>query len=368
MRVLLDRMRPASPASGWDAPRHIHVEISTLCNLDCRYCVLRTNMPVKTTMPLDRFRRLLPDLRKASSVSLSGLAEPLLNPDVIPIVEELKGVAPAPHISLFSNATRLTERLADGLITARLDSLYFSLDGVSETSVDGMRRGGRLADVIANIRALCALKRRHGSEVPHLAATMVLHRANYHELPDVVALARELAVERLDVNGLEPYTEDLVSEVLWHAPAMPHDLPDVLEAAVERAEGLGLSLGLAGLIPGSAECHEPAAPFILANGDVTACAVLSYERDYFYRVNANLSVRTERGRSRQRIFGNAFDQGLQAVWRTSEYTAFRRAVQEGRFPEECRHCMIKHRHICVRADVPARQVIERLRSAQMGEP
>ena len=343
MRVLLDRMRPASPASGWDAPRHIHVEISTLCNLDCRYCVLRTNMPVKTTMPLDRFRRLLPDLRKASSVSLSGLAEPLLNPDVIPIVEELKGVAPAPHISLFSNATRLTERLADGLITARLDSLYFSLDGVSETSVDGMRRGGRLADVIAN-------------------------KLNYHELPDVVALARELAVERLDVNGLEPYTEDLVSEVLWHAPAMPHDLPDVLEAAVERAEGLGLSLGLAGLIPGSAECHEPAAPFILANGDVTACAVLSYERDYFYRVNANLSVRTERGRSRQRIFGNAFDQGLQAVWRTSEYTAFRRAVQEGRFPEECRHCMIKHRHICVRADVPARQVIERLRSAQMGEP
>jgi MoaA/NifB/PqqE/SkfB family radical SAM enzyme len=319
-------------------------------------------------MSLEKFRQLLPALKNAGGMSLSGLAEPLLNRDLVPIVNCIKETAHACHISIFTNAMLLTKDLSRQLVDAGLDRLDFSLDGVDATSVDLMRRKSSLATVLNNIRTLQVVKRSRGSVTPELAATMVLHRGNYHQLPDVVRLAHSVGVTRLDVNGLEPYTEEMVQLVLWYPPPVLADLPDVLQEAAERAEALGVGLGLASLIPAWPECRQPEVPMILANGDVTSCAVLAYERDYYFTIDSERGVREARDRSVRRVFGNVFEADLHDIWNRPDYVAFRRDVLKGKFPPVCRHCLIKHQHICVRTSQSPHAVVaalrERLRSQE----
>ena len=46
-------------------------------------------------------------------------------------------------------------------------------------------------------------------------ATNILQKKNYQQLPDVVKLASELGVVKLNVNGLEPYKEDMIDNIMW---------------------------------------------------------------------------------------------------------------------------------------------------------
>ncbi|MDA8233932.1 MAG: radical SAM protein [Clostridia bacterium] len=72
-------------------PVHAHIEPSTLCNLRCVSCPNIFLPPErKGVMSLDRFREILDKMLFLKDISLLGLGEPLINPDLLNMAREAR--------------------------------------------------------------------------------------------------------------------------------------------------------------------------------------------------------------------------------------------------------------------------------------
>lgn len=70
-------------------PRELQLEVTAACNLKCRMCLVRYRPPVNRlagSMSFDTFRTIVDDLPELERVTLQGLGEPLLNPDLVTMV------------------------------------------------------------------------------------------------------------------------------------------------------------------------------------------------------------------------------------------------------------------------------------------
>ncbi len=342
-------------------PRLLHIETTSLCNLDCEYCVLRKNMPEKTTLKLSEFRLLIPYVRHADGVSLSGMAEPLMNRYIAEFVRCIKSENSRCVVSMDSNATLLTERVCHNLVDAGLDFFTFSMDSNQPSINDKIRRGSSISKIVENIKLLNQIKKSRRTDRPLLTAVTVLQKQNYQHLPDIVETTFEMGVKRLGVIGLEPYNESLLGNVLWYPPNTPADLPDVIEESLQVAERRQIDVGFADFSPAAASCSDINIPTILPDGDVVPCAALGYERDRFFMVDDNNQIVRKNGKSIRKCFGNVFEESLSDIWNKKEYILFRRNVLNKNFPEECGPCLIKHKFICVRSDISPEAIVSQLR-------
>ena len=69
-------------------PRSLQVEVTGACNLRCHMCLVRYRPPlhrVKGSLTLDQFRSLVDELPDLDEITLQGLGEPLLAPDLMAI-------------------------------------------------------------------------------------------------------------------------------------------------------------------------------------------------------------------------------------------------------------------------------------------
>src|SRR5512136_715315 len=87
-------------------PYSVQIEITTKCNLRCEMCSRSKEQAgaVNSDMPLDLFNSIVGKLRYPSRhITLVGLGEPLLHPQLFPIIRSAKerGLA----VSLISNFT-----------------------------------------------------------------------------------------------------------------------------------------------------------------------------------------------------------------------------------------------------------------------
>jgi MoaA/NifB/PqqE/SkfB family radical SAM enzyme len=343
-------------ATNADTPSRFHVEVSNCCNFDCEYCVLREQATGDKVMSEATFAAILPYLRNASSVALSGLAEPLMNRHFSEYLSAVREVAPHALISIDTNASLLTEELAREMIAAKLGSLVFSLDGADAELVDGIRQGGSLATLIERIRLLNDVKRETGSRFPVLAATMVMQRKNASQLPAVVDLAATLGVSILTINGLEPYSDDLTDEAMWvHPEAITSEFVNAVARAHNAATELQVELRFPSLAPERARCPQMGRPVILADGTVVPCSVLAYHRDGFLHINTNGSIAHQRTATEPLVFGNVNERPVPDIWSDPAYRAFRARVAAGDFPAVCDPCLMKHNVICPNEPLTAQE-------------
>lgn len=348
-----------------DTPNRFHVEISNTCNFDCEYCVLREQSTGDKVMTEATFDAILPYLKNASSVALSGLAEPLMNKRFPDFLSRIRSVAPHSVIAIDTNASLLTREISESIVDSHLDSLVFSLDGVDEELVDGIRLGGSLGKLVDNIRILGEVKREKGSDSPVLAATMVLQRKNVSQLPAVVRLAADLGVRMININSLEPYEGARIDDALWTGLGDDRELvrATVTEAA-RIAEDKRIDLRFPSLSPQDAHCSQMGRPVILADGTVVPCSVLAYHRNGFLRVGRDGLINNEQTSTDRMTFGNVNERTLPEIWSDPAYKEFRSRVFRGDFPEECAGCLIKHNIICANDPLPSEEFLAQIDGAR----
>jgi len=342
-------------------PSTLHIETTTVCNLSCEYCVLGSNMYEKKVMGISEFKSLKNYFKKVNHISLSGLAEPLMNKNIVEFIKIIKEENDQCGVSIFSNGKLLTEELSARLVESKLDAFEFSLDGVIPEVVDKIRKNGEFSKTIENLKTFNSIKLRKNSKKPVFMATNILQKKNYQQLPDVVKLASELGVVKLNVNGLEPYKEDMIDNIMWLPGYLPKDLPDVLEETIKVAKEKNVLIRLASLVPKKPFCRSVLTPLIMANGDVTCCAVLAYDRDYLFILNKENQIAKKHGICKKKIFGNVFNTSLEDIWFSKEYSEFRDRVLKKQFPSECSSCLIKHQFICVRSDFSPLSVVREVK-------
>lgn len=341
-------------------PTTYQLEISNCCNFDCEYCLLREQAVGSKIMQPDIFETMLPYLKKARSVALSGLAEPLMNNHFVEYLARLREEAPHLIISMITNASLLSEEYATAIVKYRLNMLSFSLDGTDASVVDAVRAGGSLADIIANIQRLNMIKKERKSHWPKLSATCVLQSTNLDQLPDLIDLAASLEVEHLTVNGLEPYSADLMDHALWIDASGNEHLSTVMHHALERAHHHKISISIASPRPTTPFCPQPARPIIMADGSVIPCSGLAYHRDTFVGIDENLQPCAKKGSMDRVSFGSVVTTPFDVIWNGGCYTGFRDAVESGAFAPVCDNCLIKYDVICPNNNITLAQFARQL--------
>ncbi|HZP42040.1 MAG TPA: glycosyltransferase family 9 protein [Candidatus Binatia bacterium] len=319
-------------------PRELQVEVTGACNLRCPMCLVAHRPPLPRTtgsMSFATFRALVDALPGLTKVTLQGLGEPLLAPDLDAMVgyATARGV----RVGFTTNGTLLTRSRAERLVAAGLDWLHVSLDAASPATYAGIRPGGDLARVQANVRDLVDVMRRRHAVRPAIMLVCVAMRRNVAELPALVRFAAETGVRRLRVQNLSHSFSDTAPETAYAglrafvAREALYDGadPGAAEAVAEArrlADALDVDLRLPATddevpprAPGDVPCDWPwRATYVTHDGTVQPCCMVMGED--------------------RATLGRLGEGGLAAVWRSDAYVAFRAALLSDAPPAVCRGC------------------------------
>lgn len=139
--------------------RDLRISLTDKCNLRCTYCMPAEGVPLTPKPELLTNDEMLAIARIAvaagvDEIRLTG-GEPLLRPDITPIVQglaELEGPNGRPEISMTTNGVGLA-RLARPLRDAGLARINVSLDTLDAERFKRMTRRGRFDDVMRGLEA-----------------------------------------------------------------------------------------------------------------------------------------------------------------------------------------------------------------------
>jgi radical SAM protein with 4Fe4S-binding SPASM domain len=323
-----------------ELPRSLQVEVTGACNLSCHMCLVRYRPKLSRregALSMDAFRALLDSLPGLERLTLQGLGEPLLAPDLLEMVEEAKrrGV----KVGFNSNASLLSGQVSARLVELSLDWLHVSLDGASAGTYESIRDGANFETVRKNLEGLLAARRRAGATLPAVELVFVAMRRNVAELPELVRLARELGVDGVFVQNLSHSFSDTdpagryqeirrfaAAEALWTDGNGAAET--AFEEAREQASALGVKLRLPRLedqrprAPGEPGCDWPwRSAYVDHRARVQPCCMV---------------MGAERA-----TLGELDEQGLTPVWDNGAYREFRRRLlSEDDPPEVCRGCSL----------------------------
>jgi radical SAM protein with 4Fe4S-binding SPASM domain len=318
-------------------PRALQVEVTGACNLRCRMCLVRYREPLdrrRASLTFERFRALVDTLPELETVTLQGLGEPLMAPDLFRMIEY--GAARGLRMGFNTNATLLTRATAERLVEAGLDWLHVSLDGATATTYESVRDGSNFEKVGRNVCGLVAVMRERAAVRPRLAVVFVAMRRNVAELADVVRLAASWGVPTVRVQNLSHSFSDTDAgagyddiraftdaEALWREPSP--ETERAFTAARDTAAAVGVVLRLPELEPASASppsgagCDWPwRSAYVRHDGQVQPCCMLMGE---------------DRG-----LLGDLSRASFPEIWRGERYEAFRAALCTDSPPAVCRGC------------------------------
>jgi SynChlorMet cassette radical SAM/SPASM protein ScmE len=202
-------------------PRTVDLELTSRCNLACRYCYYLGNAGVSyKELPTECWLAFIRELGEARvmSVCLSG-GEALLREDIFTLIDAV--VSNQMRFSLLSNGIALTAEVARRIKqTGRCNHVQISLDGSSAEIHEIMRGKGSFAPALAAIRSLQA------AEVP-VTVRVTVHAGNIDDLPTTAKLLlEELKLPSFSTNSISSlgsnakYNEDLFLSPTQHLRAM----------------------------------------------------------------------------------------------------------------------------------------------------
>jgi MoaA/NifB/PqqE/SkfB family radical SAM enzyme len=284
------------------------------------------------------FKKIVDDLPALEKVTLQGLGEPLLAPDLFRMIEyaSRRGV----RMGFNTNGTLLTPERSERLVSGGLDWLHVSLDGATAETYENIRTGSDFERVRRNVQALVETKRRLGAERPRLMLVFVAMRRNIHELPQLVRLAADWGVGALWVQNLSHSFDDTdpsgsyreirlyaEEEALW-SDEDKSLAEEIFGIAGALAKELGLELRLPRLeepsrVPAEGPaCHWPfSGTYITHDAKVQPCCMVMG--------------------SDRAVLGDAEASSFADIWGSAEYESFRAGlVGEAEPPAVCQGCSL----------------------------
>ena len=163
-------------------PRNVDVEITSRCNLRCRYCYFFDNPAVEYhDLPTDEWLKFFDELGRCAvmNVCLAG-GEPFILKD-LPVL--LNGIVRnRMRFSILSNGGLINDKIASYIAkTGRCDSVQVSVDGSCPETHDACRGKGSFEEAIRGIRIL----KHH--DIP-VSVRVTIHNYNVNDLENITHL------------------------------------------------------------------------------------------------------------------------------------------------------------------------------------
>lgn len=277
-------------------PTTFAIEIALTCNLNCPECAIGSDIikRPKGVMKLNQFKIIADKVMNfADYLYLHLWGEPLLNKDVIPIIQYASTYT---KTNISTNGLLLTPKKAKNLITSGVHDIIVSIDGVSHDVYQKYRVGGCVKRALKALEMLQHYNTEFGKQV-NIIPQFIVFKHNQHEMEDFKRIC----------DGLElipvfkpPYIRHHNSQFSYSDHTQfkrPHyqDLPSLRNAM--------------------SECVTPKNVFtILLDGSVVVCC-----HDY----------------NNVTCFGNLFEQDVMQIWNSSNYRQFREKIASGNAPKFC---------------------------------
>ena len=333
------------PAEGATAalPFNVHFLMIDKCNSKCIMCggdYFRSDG--KRRITLDSFKTIAGNLHleRFRSVTLAGGGDPLLNPDLIPIIQYMNAVYPSVGIMITTNGIACSPRRAKELLGSRLSYINFSINAATRASYYRMMQVDLFDRVVENARALVATKRERGLST-YTQFSIAINRLNIHELPTLVELTRDVGFNGINVFYTRFYPDRIrhlnidtpESKLLdEHSLFFDQDLSDsYVEKARDLAKGYGITFLHEPLFrdpPSPKYCHWHEQELMVGfDGEVYPCG----------GAEVHMKEKVEGG---EYNFGNALLEPLEKFWNGDAYRALRISSQRGStcLVSECRNC------------------------------
>jgi radical SAM protein with 4Fe4S-binding SPASM domain len=323
-------------------PKTLKIEISSRCNLACRFCgraaaleatngqsdrpstryLLKQSPRLGTDMSLKAFQQLVDDLPQLEEIDIQGVGEPLINPAALEMIRWAG--SRKIRVTFTTNGTLISKKAAEVLVSSTVRQLTVSVDGATPDTYAFLRRGSSLQRVVNNIQRLVALRNLSGSSTPRIRLAMVLTSHNILELPGLIELASRCGADVVTCSALKPVV-----------PGLENWLPDegVVKRSIDEAANLavisGVSFECEVIMPGveitekkptQSLCIWPwLSAMVTVDGYITPCCYVTDPAVF------NL--------------GNLRDQSFSSIWAGPTYREFRRQLREGRTSSlPCRSC------------------------------
>jgi MoaA/NifB/PqqE/SkfB family radical SAM enzyme len=169
----------------------VALALTTKCNSRCVTCdywrVAHQHMPMSLVEHLAQSFAMLGVRR----VLLTG-GEPTQHPQWIDIVQFLhtRGI----QVALFTHGVGLTKHLA--AFAPHISEATISLDGSNASTYKAIRGIGAFDNVVESVRVLRSI------DIP-VRIRMTVQRANYREMPSLIALAKSLNVSKVTFQAVD---------------------------------------------------------------------------------------------------------------------------------------------------------------------
>ncbi|MGB9595143.1 MAG: SynChlorMet cassette radical SAM/SPASM protein ScmE, partial [Candidatus Poribacteria bacterium] len=172
-------------------PRSVDIEITTRCNLRCKYCAHFTSAgDVDNDLPKEEWLKFFEELNRCAvmDVVLSG-GEPFHRNDIMEIIEGI--VKNKMRYSILSNGTLITDEIAKFIAdTKRCNYVQVSIDGSKPESHDIFRGKGTFEKAINGLKNL----RKNGV---NNTVRVTIHKYNVSDLDHIA----KLLLEDIGLNG-----------------------------------------------------------------------------------------------------------------------------------------------------------------------
>lgn len=344
----------------------VYIEPTNSCPLSCTTCMRHTwSDPVgfMEDSTFDGIERGLAELPALPSVFLGGFGEPLSHPKMLDMVRRLKARGTA--VEMITNGIALDEPVARELVDVGLDALWVSLDGATPECYAEVRGSPSFGRIVENLRGLRMLKWHRDATKPELGIAFVATQRNKAELLEVMNLGLRLGASRLSVSNVEPYSEEMRSQLLYERSFEEHirvfsrlDLPRMDAGGPWNPDAMDLVARYGLHLESEGAWTRPfdACPFaqkgstsIRWDGVVSPCLPLLHTHETWLGTRKRLV--------REHSFGTVRNRSLRQIWEDSAYVAFRRRLQEFGFPPciRCNSCdwIDTNQEDCLSGEPPA---------------
>lgn len=147
-------------------PIRMWVEPTNTCNLKCVMCPQSSETKFQRGfMEFTLFQKIIDEAKQyVYDMNLHHTGESLLHPQILDMICYAKQAGI--YTRLHTNATKLDEEKARGILDAGLDFLSFSFDGYDKETYENIRRGANFEQTLENILGFLRLKRAQDKDRP----------------------------------------------------------------------------------------------------------------------------------------------------------------------------------------------------------
>jgi MoaA/NifB/PqqE/SkfB family radical SAM enzyme len=196
-------------------PFALSAEVSSLCNLHCPQCPkgIKTTNRDDNNLSVDAFESMV--VRYRESVFYANLyfqGEPFLNPELPQIVRVASNLGI--YTSISTNGHFLDEKTCGEAISAGLDRLIVSIDGLDQITYSHYRIGGSLPRVVEGVSTMVRVRNQGLSKNPFIVLQFLVNRNNEHQIPDLRNFARNLGVDMVQLKSMQVYENTNASDFL----------------------------------------------------------------------------------------------------------------------------------------------------------